>query len=46
MVVIMIMDGVMTPRVAKMPPQKPFSFKPMKVATFTAIIPGVTCPRA
>ena len=43
---MMIMDGVMTPMVAKTPPQKPLSLQPMKVATFTAIIPGVTWPKA
>ena len=33
-------DGKMVPSVAKTPPQKPLSLRPMNVATLTAIMPG------
>ena len=39
-------DGVMTPRVATMPPGIPASLFPINVDTFTAITPGVHCPMA
>ena len=42
MMEMMTMDGKMVPSVAKTPPQKPLSLRPMNVATLTAIMPGVT----
>ena len=44
--VMMMREGVMTPRVATIPPMVPFRLTPMKVAVLTAITPGVHCPMA
>lgn len=44
--VIISMEGVMTPKVAARPPEKPFCLYPTKVATLTAIMPGVHWPMA
>ena len=38
--VMISMEGVMTPKVAARPPEKPFCLYPTKVATLTAIIAG------
>ena len=43
---MIITEGVTTPQVATIPPKIPCKLYPMKVATFTAIIPGVICPMA
>ena len=39
--VMITREGNTTPKVARMPPGIPFSFCPMKVETFTAMMPGV-----
>ena len=44
--VIITTDGVTTPKVAITPPIKPAILYPIKVATFTAITPGVHWPIA
>ena len=41
MMMIMIKEGATTPSVAQIPPQAPLTFRPIKVATFTAMAPGV-----
>ena len=41
MMVMMMMEGVTMPAVATRAPMTPDLLKPMKVATFTAMIPGV-----
>ena len=43
---IIIIDGRIMPKVAAIPPAIPARFRPIKVAVFTAIIPGVHCPTA
>ena len=43
---IMIMLGHMTPKVAIAAPRDPFSLQPIKVAVFTAMMPGVHWPMA
>ena len=43
---IITTDGKATPSVATIPPRIPANFCPIKVATFTAMIPGVHCPSA
>ena len=46
MTVMMMMEGVTMPAVATRAPMTPDLLKPMKVATFTAMIPGVDWPMA
>ena len=46
MTVMMIRDGNTTPRVARTPPKMPRYLCPMKVAVFTAMMPGVHWPMA
>ena len=43
---IITTEGETTPRVATTPPTTPRYFRPMKVAVFTAITPGVHWPMA
>ncbi len=44
--VIIIIEGVIKPKDAIIPPKLPFLFLPQNVEVFTAIIPGVVCPIA
>ena len=44
--VMIIIDGVINPKDAIMPPKFPFLFLPQNVDVFTAIMPGVVCPIA
>ena len=45
-IVMITKDGNTTPSVATMPPIAPPYFCPMKVAVFTAMMPGVHWPMA
>lgn len=44
--VMMIIEGVMTPKAAAIEPAMPLILWPINVAVLTAIMPGVHCPRA
>ena len=46
MIMIMISEGAVNPKVAVMPPLIPFSLYPINVEVLTAMTPGVHCPTA